>query len=116
MCEVCTQIQAEIELHRKLLKASFDPVVRERVRIALVQLQKRKAALHGPLSPSPFPSEAPHPSIPLMEVLVFPDEVSGWKWIIAEGNSQVAQGYSTSREAAQSAGDSMLFKLLSEGH
>jgi hypothetical protein len=39
-----------------------------------------------------------------------------WKWTISEKSLEVLHGYATSRETAQTDGDSALFRLLSFSH
>jgi hypothetical protein len=48
----------------------------------------------------------------LLEVSVIAIEPPNWEWKICEGDRMVMSGYETSRETAQSEGDSALFYLL----
>jgi hypothetical protein len=54
-------------------------------------------------------------TIRLLEVTVAAQEPTLWRWDISEAGAEVAHGYETSREAAQTDGDSALFALLSVG-
>ena len=46
-------------------------------------------------------------------VIVIADEV--YEWLVYEGDTPLKMGFETSRETAQIAGDSALFRLLSVG-
>ncbi len=52
-------------------------------------------------------------TVRLLEVAVTQAGKGRWKWNISEGVVEIASGYETTREAAQSEGDSALFALLS---
>jgi hypothetical protein len=52
----------------------------------------------------------------LLDVDVMALEPTCWKWTISEKSREVLHGFATSRETAQSDGDSALFKLLSFSH
>jgi hypothetical protein len=49
----------------------------------------------------------------LLEVNVAAIEPTRWKWMVFEGEIEIACGFEPSRETAQIAGDSALFALLS---
>ncbi|MCG2629158.1 hypothetical protein L6654_21190 [Bradyrhizobium sp. WYCCWR 13023] len=49
----------------------------------------------------------------LLEVIVTPQEPALWKWHVSEANVELAHGYATSQQVAQSSGDRALFAILS---
>ena len=49
----------------------------------------------------------------LLEVTVTPQEPALWKWHVSEANVELAHGYATSQQVAQSNGDHALFAMLS---
>jgi hypothetical protein len=51
----------------------------------------------------------------LLEVAVFELMPTVWEWRVYEGDTPVMAGFASSRETAQIAGDSALFRLLSAG-
>jgi hypothetical protein len=50
----------------------------------------------------------------LLEVTVTALKPTLWKWQVFQGDLEVAHGLEASRESAQGAGDTALFKLLTE--
>jgi hypothetical protein len=46
MCEQCDQFQKQILHYRQLLRQGFDPLTEERIKAAIVDLERSKEALH----------------------------------------------------------------------
>lgn len=49
----------------------------------------------------------------LLDVAVSQSGQGRWKWNVSDGTTEIAAGFETTREAAQTQGDSALFALLS---
>jgi hypothetical protein len=47
MCQTCNKFDDAISRYRELLKQRFDSLTEERIKAAIVDLEQRKAALHG---------------------------------------------------------------------
>ena len=46
MCEQCENLQKQIDQYNRILHYGFDPLTEERLKAAISELEKRKAALH----------------------------------------------------------------------
>jgi hypothetical protein len=46
MCEQCDKLQREIDRYHRLMSQLFDPLTKERFKVAVTELEERKAKLH----------------------------------------------------------------------
>jgi hypothetical protein len=46
MCKQCASVQKQIDHYYRFLKQGFDPLTEERIKSAIIELEKRKAELH----------------------------------------------------------------------
>jgi hypothetical protein len=46
MCEQCEDLQNKIDKYRHFLQHPFDPLTLERIKVAIVDLEQRKAEVH----------------------------------------------------------------------